>query len=540
MIDDPGAHRAARAASARTPPARRRAPPGPRPAVPARPPRAGGPRRPRDRPPALRRVRVPARPRRRGGGGRRARPPAREGRLAAYGAFLVLEIWSAEDPESRRFTIHAPPEGPAPETIGRLSEALEALGGLRPRTSRWRWSAATTATRPGCPAALHRGELAERGAAAGAGGAAIYRDPDTGAVYPRFLRRLQRGLSRALRQAIHEFVRVQTSSEVENPLALGTRTLPDAVWEIDRALVAIERGFDLLLLVSPVNAETGVGALPGGRLRARNPEFHYRLLPIDPDLLKRRLFAIEMESASTTRPSPSSSRTSARSWTPSSPCWPSAAPDLPPQQPPPVRHGGRRPARRRGGAPRRGASRPDGGRASGWTRGLPRRRREGAGALPGAVSRAGQRDPDPPRRDRADGLGGEPADRRETCGSGRPGGAAPPPRGRHARAHLRQRQRAAAGAALPGPGRLRRAPGGARRALRVPGGRAGPLRMRLLAARVVAARTVEQGADFVETFRLLTATHGFSPARAPGTSPCGCTPPAASPATSSTCAAWWT
>ena len=28
---------------------------------------------------------------------------------------------------------------------------------------------------------------------------------------------------------------------------------------------------------------------------AREPEFHYRLLPVDPDLLKRRLFSVRVE-----------------------------------------------------------------------------------------------------------------------------------------------------------------------------------------------------------------------------------------------------
>ena len=39
-------------------------------------------------------------------------------------------------------------------------------------------------------------------------------------------------------------------------------------------------------------------------------------------------------------------------------------------------------------------------------------------------------------------------------------------------------------------------------------------RMRLLAARVVAARSCEDGGSFVDTFRLLTREHGFSPAAA--------------------------
>jgi uncharacterized protein (TIGR02421 family) len=37
------------------------------------------------------------------------------------------------------------------------------------------------------------------------------------------------------------------------------------------------------------------------------------------------------------------------------------------------------------------------------------------------------------------------------------------------------------------------------------------LRMRLLAARVLAARSVEEGGEFVDTFRLLTREYGYSP-----------------------------
>lgn len=212
----------------------------------------------------------------------------------AYGAYLVLEVWSAEDPDSRRITLHAPPKGPAPETIGRLEEALRAL----------------RRAAPGAEIAIDRGDARHPPGQAplltieeswrsevlllGLELPPVYRDPETGAVYPRFLRRLQRGLSRALRRAIHEFVRVQTTAEVTTHLALGTRTLPDAVWEADRELVAIERTFDPLLLTHPID-----DGAAWERFRAsgyeREPEFHYRLLPMDPDLLKRRLYAVEAE-----------------------------------------------------------------------------------------------------------------------------------------------------------------------------------------------------------------------------------------------------
>lgn len=212
----------------------------------------------------------------------------------AYGAYLVVELWSSEDAGSRRFTLHAPPTGPAPETTARLAETLAELPGIGPDVE-VAVEHGDTRHPPGRAPLLTieeswRNEVLVLGLEV----APIYRDPETGAVYPRFLRRLQRGLSRALRRAIHEFVRVQTTAEVETHDALGTRTLPDAVWETDHALVAIERSFDLLLLTHPTNT-----AEAWERFRAdgyeKNPEFHYRLLPLDPDRVKRRLFAIEAE-----------------------------------------------------------------------------------------------------------------------------------------------------------------------------------------------------------------------------------------------------
>lgn len=212
---------------------------------------------------------------------------------AAHGAFLVIEIWGARDPDSRTFVVHGP-KGPAPETVTRLVEALAPLRLLRPGLS-VRLDEGDRRHPPDLEPLLSidaswKTEVLVLGLEL----PPVYRDPATGRVYPRFLRLLRNGLSHALRKAIHEFVRVQTSAEVSNHLALGTRTLPDSVWEVDRALCAIERSYDLLLLVSPVNGEEAWTAFQSGGFQ-ENPVFHHRLLPFDPDLLKRQLFAIEME-----------------------------------------------------------------------------------------------------------------------------------------------------------------------------------------------------------------------------------------------------
>lgn len=211
----------------------------------------------------------------------------------AFGAFLVFEIWSSPDPASTRFVLRAP-EGPAPETVGRMLDALEQLRALRPGLE----VALDTGDErhpPDLPRLFSieeswRHEVLLLGLEI----PPVYRDPETGHVYPRFRRLLQQRLSRALRQAVYEFVRVQTSSKVENHLALGTRTPAAAVWEVDRALGALEHSFDLLLLTQPVNGTEAWVRFQADEY-SRDPDFHYRLLPFDPDLLKRRLFAIEIE-----------------------------------------------------------------------------------------------------------------------------------------------------------------------------------------------------------------------------------------------------
>ena len=211
---------------------------------------------------------------------------------AAYGAFLVLEIWAATDPHAHSFTLRAP-AGPAPETGKALFEALEALCSLRPNVH-VRMETSDERHPPDLPPLLSIAESWRKEVLVlGLEVPPIYRDPETGTVYPRFLRRLQRAFSQALRQGVYAFVRVQTHTSVTHHLALGRQTLPDAVWGVDRALCAIERTFDLLLLAAPVNGTQAYRSFR--RNPETNPQFHYRLLPMDPDLLKRRLFAIEIE-----------------------------------------------------------------------------------------------------------------------------------------------------------------------------------------------------------------------------------------------------
>ena len=121
----------------------------------------------------------------------------------------------------------------------------------------------------------------------------VYRDVHDN-VYPVYFRKFRDSFVKAIQKAIFEFVRVQTTSKLANFHALGKRDIHSEVFKIDKQLTEIESSYQFLLLVAPVNIQA---------LRERFFEtnfeeintYHYRLLPVDPDLLKRKLYNLRID-----------------------------------------------------------------------------------------------------------------------------------------------------------------------------------------------------------------------------------------------------
>ncbi|WP_439489041.1 flavohemoglobin expression-modulating QEGLA motif protein [Algoriphagus sp.] len=103
------------------------------------------------------------------------------------------------------------------------------------------------------------------------------------------------GFSNILRKAVYEFVRVQTSFDIQNYQRLGTTEVDEAVWEVDRELSDIESKYQFLLLISPINTMQAKEEFVANNYQ-KNPKFLYRNLPIDPDRLKEELFRIDIRS----------------------------------------------------------------------------------------------------------------------------------------------------------------------------------------------------------------------------------------------------
>ncbi|WP_121666549.1 flavohemoglobin expression-modulating QEGLA motif protein [Mesonia aquimarina] len=117
---------------------------------------------------------------------------------------------------------------------------------------------------------------------------------EKGKLYPVFFRSFRDALIKVLQKAIYEYIRVQTSSGISSYSSLGKKNLKDKVFEIDRKLSNIERSYQFLWLVSPANInEIKTTFFKSNYENVLN--YHYRLLPIDPDVLKRKLYNLRLE-----------------------------------------------------------------------------------------------------------------------------------------------------------------------------------------------------------------------------------------------------
>ena len=124
--------------------------------------------------------------------------------------------------------------------------------------------------------------------------APVYRNTTTGDIYPLVLRTLHQGLAIALKQAVFEFSQNQTSIHPPNYQALGRRAVVKAVWEIDSQLSEISNSFDFLLNVTPINTESAWNKFKKSHFE-KIPVLYYRPLPISPPLIKRKLYDIRIE-----------------------------------------------------------------------------------------------------------------------------------------------------------------------------------------------------------------------------------------------------
>ena len=217
-----------------------------------------------------------------------------EAMSSRFKSFLMVEIFSGE-PDSRKFRIKGP-EDKLPATLEVFRKELDTLNrnyqvlNLQPTEIE-----NTVARQPaGQPPLLSLPQLKDAGCLLlGLEVPPVYRNKK-GEEYPVFFRNFKDDLVLALHKAIYEFIRIQTSSGVKSYRALGQKNLQEKVLEIDRKLAAIETSYQFLWLVSPANIRHIKDAFFESEYE-KVLNYHYRLLPVDPDVLKRELYNLKME-----------------------------------------------------------------------------------------------------------------------------------------------------------------------------------------------------------------------------------------------------
>src|SRR5690606_17608662 len=207
-----------------------------------------------------------------------------------FGAVMVLEIWEGQT-SSREFQIKAPKDL-AQATVETLSAELSGLSQNFPGIS---VKVVHTNTRQpeGLDPLLSISQCQEVGCfLIGLEILPFNRSVKDDEFFYLYYWTLKKKLSSIFRKTIFEFIRTQTSSDIDSYHALGSRTLEPVVWEVDNQLADIEQTYRFLLLISPINTLKARDEFAKNNLK-KNPEFLYRILPIDPDHLKEQLYQIK-------------------------------------------------------------------------------------------------------------------------------------------------------------------------------------------------------------------------------------------------------
>jgi uncharacterized protein (TIGR02421 family) len=217
------------------------------------------------------------------------------------GSLLVIEIWAMDDsnadPASRTplrpsFRVAAPPLDALAGTVEALEAALRTvkLHGLRADVE------VVDDDRPGAPGLpdISTGGEKQSWLTIGVGVRPVYRDAATGKAYPLVLQSLRRQLAVALRKTVFAFTGREQKPPHAHFEALGPSSMAQAGRLVDQQLCEISQSFDFILQVTPVNAEQAWEDFAASGY-AQAPRLHYRPLPYHPSLLKRQLYSIPLE-----------------------------------------------------------------------------------------------------------------------------------------------------------------------------------------------------------------------------------------------------
>ena len=206
----------------------------------------------------------------------------------AAGPVLTVEVWApldehdapSADPFNRApgFTIYTAPGGARPDAVDVLCDALSGIE-IAGQGAQVDHVVTSEVAPPGLPTLGPE--------TVGLAVDAVFHNARDGEFYPRVLRRVRAALAPALRRT----ARAATGA---SPADLGRQSLEPAALEVDRGLSEVAGSFGFLLQVTPVNGDQAWDEFRSSGCE-QEPELLYRPLAFDPDRARRALFALPLE-----------------------------------------------------------------------------------------------------------------------------------------------------------------------------------------------------------------------------------------------------
>ncbi len=219
-----------------------------------------------------------------------------------FGSFLIVEVWTKEAGDNADahlstipiFKIIRPRKSEIFSTVDTLENALKEIR-IRTESAQVEVIASGKISPPGLRPLITIAEANQLGYhILGIEIRPIYHNAGTGQVFPLVRQNLKRGLARALKNSFFKFTHDHTPYRPLHYLSLGRWSMVKAVWEVDRQLAEICNGFDFILQVTPTNDQAAWSAFLRSHFE-KLPKFEYRPIPLDPALSKRRLFRVPIE-----------------------------------------------------------------------------------------------------------------------------------------------------------------------------------------------------------------------------------------------------
>ncbi|WP_455169623.1 flavohemoglobin expression-modulating QEGLA motif protein [Aegicerativicinus sediminis] len=210
-----------------------------------------------------------------------------------FHSMLIMEFWPENSNGDYCFKISAP-KGDSLPTTKALAEGFKQLSEFNIHITN-----KISKKKPRQPdhlkPLLEDGELKKLGAILyGVGIPTIYRNEPNKELYYLFYRKFHSIFSETVMRSAYEFIRVQTANPFDNYLMFGKTSLDEITLKSDKELAEISEGMSFLLRTTPVNSYEEWIKFKENNYK-KTPSFNYRLIAIDPEIEKRKLFNVPID-----------------------------------------------------------------------------------------------------------------------------------------------------------------------------------------------------------------------------------------------------